>query len=42
MIYPKKLIAPLAHCDMPAPVKELYEEARQISNDSPRAAAALL
>ncbi len=42
MVYPKKLTVPLAHRDMSAPVKELYEEARQISNDSPRAAAALL
>ncbi len=42
MIYPKILTAPLAHTSMPNSVKELYEEARQISNDSPRAAAALL
>ncbi len=42
MIYPKILTAPLAYIDMPKPVKELYEEARLISNDSPRAAAALL
>lgn len=42
MIFPKKLIAPLPHEDMPVSVKELYEEARNISNDSPRAAAALL
>ncbi len=42
MIHPKQLTAPLAHIDMPKPVKELYEEARLISNDSPRAAAALL
>lgn len=42
MIYPKKLTAPLAHAEMPDSVKKLYEEARQISNDSPRSAAALL
>ena len=42
MIYPKILSSPLAHKDMPNSVKELYEEARYISNDSPRAAAALL
>lgn len=42
MIYPKILTAPLAHTDMPNSAKDLYEEARNISNDSPRAAAALL
>jgi hypothetical protein len=42
MIFPKKLTAPLSHKDMPESVKVLYEEARNISNDSPRAAAALL
>lgn len=42
MIFPKKLTAPIPHIDMPASVNELYEEARNISNDSPRAAAALL
>ncbi len=42
MIFPKKLTAPLPHEDMPESVKELYDEARNISNDSSRAAAALL
>ena len=42
MIYPKKLTAPLPHEDMPDSAKELYEEARNVSDDSPRAAAALL
>ncbi len=42
MIHPKQLTAPLAHKDIPESVKELYEEARLISSDSPRAAAALL
>lgn len=42
MIYPKILTVPIAHNDMPESVKELYEEARNISNDSPRAAATLL
>ncbi len=42
MIFPKKLTAPFPHEDMPETVKELYEEARLVSNDSPRAAAALL
>lgn len=42
MVFPKKLTAPLSHKDMPESVKELYEEARNVANDSPRAAAALL
>ena len=48
MIYPKKLTVPLPHPDMPDDqdtpntVKKLYEEARNISNDSPRASLALL
>ena len=42
MVFPKTLTAPLPYQDMPNPVKEVYEEARLISNDSPRAAAALL
>ena len=42
LIFPKTVTAPLAHKDMPASVKEYYDEARQISNDSPRASAALL
>lgn len=42
MIRPNLLTAPLPHEDMPEEVKELYEEARQVSVFSPRAAAALL
>lgn len=42
MIYPKIVTAPLPNEDMPESVKEIYEEARDISKDSPRAAAALL
>lgn len=42
MIFPKKLTAPLPHEDMPESVKKLYEEARNVAGDSPRAAAALL
>lgn len=42
MIYPKKLTAPLSHLDMPEDVKEIYEEARNVSDISPRASAALL
>lgn len=42
MIRPNVVTAPLPNEDMPDDVKELYEEARQISSLSPRAAAALL
>ncbi len=42
MVYPRKMLSPLAHSDMPGLVKALYEEARSISDQSPRAAAALL
>ena len=42
MIRPNISTAPLPHEDMPNEVKELYEEARQISVFSARAAAALL
>ena len=42
MVYPKILVSPIAHQDMPESVRELYDEARNISIDSPRAAAALL
>ena len=42
LVYPPKITAPLAHKDMPEPVMEYYNEAREISAASPRAAAALL
>jgi hypothetical protein len=42
MIYPKHISVPLPHVDMPKPVKEIYNEARLVSVDSKRAAAALL
>ena len=42
MIRPNKSTAPIPNEDMPEDVKELYEEARQVSPLSPRAAAALL
>lgn len=42
LIYPPKITAPLAHKDMPKPVLGYYNEARQVSVSSPRAAAALL
>ena len=42
IVYPPEVTAPLAHEDMPESVLELYNEAREISSASPRAAAALL
>lgn len=42
LVYPQKITAPLAHGDMPKPVLEYYNEAREVSASSPRAAAALL
>ena len=42
MIYPRQISLPDPHTDMPQLTKELYDEARLIYNDSPRAAAALL
>jgi hypothetical protein len=42
MIYPKLSVAPLPIDEMPEDVKEDFNEARTIVNDSPRAAAALL
>ena len=42
MIYPSESTAPPPYNDMPKDVKKIYNEARDISNLSPRAAAALL
>lgn len=42
LVYPKEITAPLAHKDMPETVLEYYNEAREVSVSSPRAAAALL
>ena len=42
LVYPSQITAPLAHNDMPVDVSEYYNEAREVSASSPRAAAALL
>lgn len=42
LIYPKSSIAPLPNEDMPDDVKVDYLETRNIVNDSPRGACALL
>jgi len=42
LVFPRKITAPIAHEDMPKSVLEYYNEAREISNLSPRSAAALL
>ena len=42
MVYPKLSIAPLPLGDMPENVKEDYLEARNVLNESPRSAGALL
>ena len=42
LVYPPKITAPFAHKDMSKSVLEYYNEAREISALSPRAAAALL
>ena len=42
LLWPENIDAPEAHDDMPPKIRELYEEARSISERSPRAAAALL
>jgi len=42
MVFPNRITVELAHIDMPEEVKEIYNEAREVSNISPRAAAALL
>lgn len=42
MIFPSGSNIPMPHTDMPESVKEIYNEAREIAWQSPRAAAALL
>lgn len=42
LVYPLTALAPLPHPDMPGDIAIDFEEARQISSQSPRAAAALL
>lgn len=42
MVYPRTTIAPEPSEDMPEDVKEDYQEAQHVVEDSPRAAAALL
>ena len=42
LIHPAQITAPRAGDDMPASVSEYYNEAREVSPSSPRAAAALL
>ena len=42
LVYPRRITAPLAHQDMPETVAEYYNEAREVSVSSYRAAAALL
>ena len=42
MVYPHLSTAPLPNIEMPEFIKELYNEARAISNQSPRGACALL
>lgn len=42
LAFPRQITAPLAHDDMPGPVLEYYNEAREVSVSSSRAAAALL
>ena len=41
-MYPRSLTAPPPHEDMPDDAKEIYEEARKVLIDSPRAATGLL
>lgn len=42
LVYPSQITVPIAHIDMPQSVSEYYNEAREVSAYSSRAAAALL
>lgn len=42
MVYPDIITAPMPHIDMPQDIKDIYLEAREISNKSPKGASALL
>ena len=42
MVYPLISISPLPNSDMPSEIKKIFEEARKISNLSPKASAGLL
>lgn len=42
LVYPRDISAPKAHFDMPEEIVQFYNQARQISFDSPSAAAAFL
>ena len=42
MVYPKQAVAPLPADEMPEDIESDYREARQVLDDSPKAAAALL
>lgn len=42
LVFPRETTAQPAHEDMPEPVLEYYNEAREVSDISPRSAAALL
>ena len=42
MVYPNMVTAPMPNADLPDDIKTDFEEARQISNQSPKGAAALL
>jgi hypothetical protein len=42
MEWPVRAVGPAAHADMPDQARAIFDEARQVGNASPRAAAALL
>ncbi|MCC6572878.1 MAG: DUF4145 domain-containing protein [Planctomycetes bacterium] len=42
LVFPPHLAAPEAHAEMPPDVQKIYDEARAIAGESPRAASALL